>query len=507
MEMKPRSDFADWLSPILVKELRQGMSARAFITSFLLLQGLMLLVVITGLLISAHHEDISGTNAFFWMMVGVPVLLIMPFAGLVTVSREIKANTLELIFLTHLSARRIIVGKWLALVSQITLLVCAVLPYVVLRYFLGGVNVGTELLTLGWMLLGSALLTGVAVGISPYQSRVARVFLTLGVVFGVQGIFGIVSVFAMSGRTGFHSFIFTSSGVGPDLKWLIALLVIIALLLLLMLEIGASKIAPPAENHAWIKRTIGFAFALLPLVFTHDTDERGGFTFFTLILLAPICAGALCERIQTIPSLYRPFARRGIVGKMVGRIMYPGWPSGFVFTLIIFAIPFLLLWQDHVIVLPWQDVTSFRPSAPDASKMMAILVSLYAAVLMPAWLTRVFFPKARNPLAFHFAAQILGVVFVVIAEVVDSSTHGNLKTMACLFPTSALILTITDAANIESSFVFAASAIWLAVSVLVLAVKSIRPWREIRALEALALAQKTSAPNDVTSAATSESAA
>ena len=73
-------------------------------------------------------------------MVAVPTLLIIPISALNAIGSEIRGNTLELIFLTRLTALRIVVGKWFALFAQSLLLVCAVLPYLVLRYFMGGVN-------------------------------------------------------------------------------------------------------------------------------------------------------------------------------------------------------------------------------------------------------------------------------------------------------------------------------------------------------------------------------
>src|SRR5438128_7317412 len=77
LRTNPR-DFADWLSPILVKELRQGMRARVFVSSFLILQALMIFNVIVGLLSSAQQADTSFSSGFFWWMIGLPVLLIMP---------------------------------------------------------------------------------------------------------------------------------------------------------------------------------------------------------------------------------------------------------------------------------------------------------------------------------------------------------------------------------------------------------------------------------------------
>ena len=41
-----RSDFGDWLSPMLVKELRQGMRSRVFVAAFYVTQVLMILSTI-----------------------------------------------------------------------------------------------------------------------------------------------------------------------------------------------------------------------------------------------------------------------------------------------------------------------------------------------------------------------------------------------------------------------------------------------------------------------------
>lgn len=74
----------DRLSPILVKELRQGMRARAFEGSFVILQVLMLFSVFMALVaITARHSNVSPEfgEGLFWIMLGVPILLIMPMRG------------------------------------------------------------------------------------------------------------------------------------------------------------------------------------------------------------------------------------------------------------------------------------------------------------------------------------------------------------------------------------------------------------------------------------------
>ena len=193
-----KTDFADWLSPMLVKELRQGVRSRAFVGTFILLQAAMLLNVLVGLS-STDGDGAEGSTVFFWVLVGFSVLFILPMGGLNAVGGEIKANTLELIFLTRLTALRIITGKWLANFAQALLLVCAVLPYLVLRYFVGGVNLTAELIALTAMLGASAVFSAVAIGLSPYQTRVVRWFL---VAVGVVLIWSSATSFLFSYRGG-----------------------------------------------------------------------------------------------------------------------------------------------------------------------------------------------------------------------------------------------------------------------------------------------------------------
>ncbi len=86
---------------------------------------------------SARGGDGGNTgvsSGFFWTLVALPLVLILPWTGLGAISGEHRANTLDLMFLTRLSAWRILLGKWIAIVAQAVLLLAAVLPYVVLRY-------------------------------------------------------------------------------------------------------------------------------------------------------------------------------------------------------------------------------------------------------------------------------------------------------------------------------------------------------------------------------------
>ncbi|HWB58027.1 MAG TPA: hypothetical protein VG733_00980 [Chthoniobacteraceae bacterium] len=166
-----QKDFADWLSPMIVKELRQGMRARVFVMAFLLIQGSMIFSVMLSV---AAATDAMGAremaDTVFWFINGALFLVVLPCRGFTMLSSETKGNMLELLFFTGLSATWVVLGKWLANVVQSLLIAISVLPYLVLRYYLGGIDVVTDTIILADLLFFSAMLDSVAIVASAFHS-------------------------------------------------------------------------------------------------------------------------------------------------------------------------------------------------------------------------------------------------------------------------------------------------------------------------------------------------
>ena len=131
-------------------------------------------------------------NWLFWFMISVPLLFVMPMLGFGALHAEMKARTLELVFLTRLSAWRIVAGKWAALMAETLLLVCSILPYVMLRYFLGGVDILEDLQGLFFLVVASAILTAATLAMSPYESKLLRALFILALTFFFQSLTGIL---------------------------------------------------------------------------------------------------------------------------------------------------------------------------------------------------------------------------------------------------------------------------------------------------------------------------
>jgi hypothetical protein len=468
--MTRKSDFAEWLSPMVVKELRQGLRSRGFVIAFLLLQAAMIFLSLLALAASAHQSDIRAMTVFFWVIIGVPLLLMMPFSGLGSVANERKANSLELIFLTRLTPRRIIAGKWLAIVAQTALFVCAVLPYAVLRYFLGGVDVGGELFTLGTLMFASVLLSGIAVGFSPQMSRLARVLLPIILFFSLQfmlplALYGMRSSLVVSG--------------GSAMKWpaYLGLVLLAFMLLLLMLEFGASKVAPAASNHSTSRRLIGLAALLSCAVLTSRSASDGTLIICTMLLLIPICIGALCESHSTIAAVYRPFVKRGAIGKLAGRFLYPGWPSG-----LFYCVATLL-----ILLVAGYNLT--RRGGGDLIVFWTNAAGVAGALLFPAALNYAFLQRLRRPVIVYVAVQAVCAILAVLSAALHAYNAVDLGPAFSVVPLTGLLLVSNSAFRAEHIEVaLIGMSIITAASFCVLLLKMRKPWREIRELEKLASA-------------------
>lgn len=442
------NDFADWLSPIIVKELRQGMRARAFLGIFLAIQFFMIICVTASLGSDSH----SGTSGVFWTFIGAAILFAMPLRGLAALNGEIKGNTMELMLLTQLSAWRITAGKWLALMLQTLLLVCAVLPYVVLRYFLGGINLIDDLKALGFMMIGSALATALAVSLSGFmQSLIGRLGVAALAPFGL-----ILFIAVVDGPMGRSSSSFET--------WLAASLVLGPLLVLELFELGVGKIAPAAENHATRKRLIAAALIAASILlgkFLH-TDAN------LLLLLAglaatPIFISSLGEVTVTVPSLYRPFVRRGFLGRAFGKLFYPGWASGLPFTLL--AVGAVLGAAD----ISWSDNdTRFR--------ILALLETFFVPLAIVRLCTRCL----PNLLPYYLGLQFALFVTAVTLSAGFSHNDAQLAFAGCV-PTVGFLLHLWNNSHVDTFGGLGSLFTLAALAALLIA--SRKEWKTIAAME------------------------
>lgn len=474
------TDFADWLSPILVKELRQGLKTKAFVVTFIVVQVVMILAVGLQLLSMAGGADRSTLGAFdgfFWAFVWLPLLVMMPARGLTSVSEEVKANTLDLVQLTRLSAFRIVLGKWIALAAQTLLLVAAILPYAVLRYFFGEVDVIGDLKTIGLLLLSSLWLTAGAIALSSVHLAVRIIVLVVLFPTLITGIIPLMLMRAFGG----------SSSLGTLFEWSWFLPVIVVAYICLMLEIAASRIAPISENHAAPKRllALGMGAVALALAALADEDILGAWVASSAFVWGWVVLEALTERTVSVPSLYASFARRGLPGRLAGRVLYPGWASGLGFTTLLV----LMLFGVFAVVSHRHHASS---RSDDWAVAMLVFPIALAAIASPV-IVLLAFKKVKQPIWLYILVQALcGLLFLIASIVTELPNMRNEDVLRWLapVPTSALFGLMNDSGSAVLRNFYGVVTLPVCGCILVyLGFRAFREFRLIRNLERASVAR------------------
>ena len=174
----------DRLGPVVTKELRQGLRRATFVVPFLAVQALAALA--TWLEFQTGADTGNSSPAFmnihmlfasgpFWLAATTVCMVLMPLAGLQLLTGELDAGNHELLHMAGLSRWQIVRGKFLALWGLCALTFVSMLPYLVVRYFVGGIEWTREATCATTLLCGTALMAAGAIGASGFRNIAARI--------------------------------------------------------------------------------------------------------------------------------------------------------------------------------------------------------------------------------------------------------------------------------------------------------------------------------------------
>ncbi|NOY00309.1 MAG: hypothetical protein GXP30_11325 [Verrucomicrobia bacterium] len=464
MPASPLTDFSDRFSPMLVKELRQGLRTNLFTSSFILLQVFMVFTVFIG---AAAEGDTGAISGFFWFFLITTLLVAMPIRGFNALTSELQLNTMDLIQLTRLSAWRITLGKWTALMSQTALLVISILPYLVMRYFFGGVDLIHEFLILFLAFFASALLTAIAVGFSGYRSTLLRGFILVASgMFSFSLIMGYSVARAYGGSGMFGGGITTSGFWWTFLTFIIAGIYAIYFLL----DLGASQIAPQAENHSTRKRliTLTFVAVILLMSFAGVEDEL----VLTLAGLAIALAwiDAITERPSLLPSVIQPFEKRRLFS-ITKYFLAPGWHTGILF-LSASALVFLSL-----------TFFTTNPALSWSLQTWAVIISWIGALTYPLIFIHLFIPNSKQMFGMYMLIQSCTLIVTVLISAASQSMSGLHDKLFWIFPIPAISIAALSSSTGKNApmFFLLASTIFTLLSLAIPFWRSLPLYKSMRA--------------------------
>ncbi len=429
MTLSHLTDFSDRISPMLVKELRQGLRAKTFIAVFLSLQIFLGIMLLSATAASTSDRAGAVVSGMIFTFFSIAVLIVQPLRGVAALSSEIKGNTIDMMVLTRLSAWRIVFGKWVAIVSQSALILSTIIPYLILRYFFGGMNLVGEIVFLALVFLTSMALTGLTVGLSGSSSVIIRGILPL---FGTPLLF-MAMVSLMFDRGSSSLIEICSLDTSESRIGIVIYIAAIAYLGGSALSLGASLIAPAAENHSSLRRIIALlaALAMIPVIHL-STIEKEYLLLFLAIIMAPAILIALTESTLLVSTVCKPFVKRGMPGKVAGIFLYPGLASGIFFTVLLIAICVVACSANSV-------VTGF------GNEFSTILLSLLGTLLFPAVLQVFFFKGEGQRVANYLLLSIgTGILAGILGALTDAmSSHEFLW----LFIWNPLVFTVMTSSN------------------------------------------------------------
>ncbi|MEM9443811.1 MAG: hypothetical protein AAGA18_00530 [Verrucomicrobiota bacterium] len=418
-------DFPDILSPIVVKELRQALRARWFIVGFLLLQLFMAgSIILASLEYASDPEEfqIKDTDGFFWFLLGMHLMLVMPLKAINSLSSERKANTLELMQLSNLGTWRIVLGKWSSIVGQILLVIISVIPYGVIRYFLGDVNLLEDLWSVFMLFLGSLLLSAAGIALSNFPTWVKGL-----------GVFSIL-IFSTSSSSLFT--LLRGSIVMTTGEWISILSLCLwdwSLLVIFGLLVGCETISASAENYTKWKRIVVLG-ALLPTIMIVSTGmaKEALVTQMTLCLAlwGYVVIEGMTKSEKIVHAQVRDFKKMGLFGKLLGKVLYPVWPSCVLYV-VISLIPFI-----GIIFLYDDSSKGLRDNMLATSALLFFAVAL----LLPKALTTIARWKPQRPLLWHIGFHISGILLFSFVAAITAITKDNQALYPLVFmPSSAAL--------------------------------------------------------------------
>lgn len=181
-ESTRRQRLSDGLNPILLKEVRQAMRGRYFKYSFWFTLTVATLVGLTVLLVTLMNDDQDMLGPVFFTAIFACLALaahvLVPFSAFLSMGGEWDENTWDLLVLSNLRPRQIVLGKVMSAGVQALLYYSAFGPFLVFAFLLRGVDVSMVFVTLGVSFVGSLLLSCLATAMSSLsRGRFARVVL------------------------------------------------------------------------------------------------------------------------------------------------------------------------------------------------------------------------------------------------------------------------------------------------------------------------------------------
>ncbi|MCC6406586.1 MAG: hypothetical protein IT453_05450 [Planctomycetes bacterium] len=323
----------DRLNPILVKEVRQALRGRYFRNLFWLTVVLATALGVFMIVIANVDGDLDqlGPN-FFSATFGVlsfAVHTFVPFWAFQSMGAEWEENTFDLLVISDLRPKQLVIGKVLAATVQALLYYSAFSPFLVSTFLMGGVDILAIGLSIGLSILVSTTLSFLAVALSTLgRTKIVRAALAMLLACALLPV--------SAGAIGFATMLVQAPNVlrDTDFQYGVAMFVsVLPIVALFAFAIGCARLAHEEENRSSALRVLASAITLVTLAWGavgYTTFFRGQ-EHFVIAMVGFGCALAMVAYVffVTEPEAFgRRVARQVPSSRTLALCSLPWLPGG-----------------------------------------------------------------------------------------------------------------------------------------------------------------------------------
>ena len=183
--IQAKNDLPERFGAMTVKELRQGLRRGMFVVPFMIIQ----LLSVLAMLAEFNMGDVEGFSKYtgvfnpelffdsgpFWIVAGLICIMVMPLGGLALMGQELEEGNHELLLMTPLTRWRVVRGKFLAMWGLCLVTFVSLLPYLIVRYFIGGIDAWRNIIMCFSVISFSAVICAGAIGASSFKTMIGKI--------------------------------------------------------------------------------------------------------------------------------------------------------------------------------------------------------------------------------------------------------------------------------------------------------------------------------------------
>lgn len=254
----------DRLNPILVKEVRAALRGRYFRVLFPLTLSVATAVGVLVLIDRLNTGNAYTGRDFFWAIYVCLLIALnglVPFSAFVNMGSEWDEHTFDLLVISNLKPREIVLGKLLSAGVETLLYFSAFAPFLVFSFLLRGVGLDVIFILLGGSLITSISLSSLALALSSLaRQRVVRVVMMAALAALLIASIVLASAFA-------NSYLHSSIRFGSSHPTAVVLITYFALGApgMLGFAIACERLAHAEENHSSPQRVLVTALLVVAL--------------------------------------------------------------------------------------------------------------------------------------------------------------------------------------------------------------------------------------------------